>query len=188
MADACNLHSALKRVLADREISARQFALHAGIDPSVISRLGTNRIEVKQLAAILHHFANDHPVFIELLRAHIWDELIRAGADPVRFWAEVADPETGWLVNLKPTLQFSVRVLGEAAGREQHWESTVNGLADIIVRGLAEKADASAPAALYALPSDPPVRAVAEPTPKKQRKNTGAPTASRVLPPKPKAS
>lgn len=164
------------------------------LNPSLVSRLDQQRVDSTSLAKILQFFSGNRPVFVELLRAHLWDEIIRAGADPEVFWDDVANGDFGWLSTLSPSLQGDLQLVGTQAREVPGIRLAVEGLASAIMRSLAEVADASLgisaerKAALrsYSIPRSEVVNVHI--TAKRTRKNAGAPSARPDFPAKSKAS
>lgn len=137
---------------------------------------------------MLKHFARNPNRIIELMRAHLWDEIIRADIDPDTIWPALVDGDIAWLAKLPPGVQADLEVIGAESTSNSGIRFSIAGIAASILRGRAEQVDAQR-GKLYALP-EPSAQLAAEPAPiaPKRRKNTGAPTARPSLPPKPKAS
>ncbi|HLP07903.1 MAG TPA: hypothetical protein VK178_07035 [Opitutaceae bacterium] len=185
---ANHFHRALKAILDAEPISARAFAQKIGINNSVISRLGESRVDSDSLARMVGYFSNRNDVVVSLLRAHLWDEVIRSGANPDTVWSSLVDGDIAWLAALPPGIQADLEVLGPEAVTNSGIRFSLTGMAQAILRGRAEQVDRSAkPQALYQQ-AEPAIQLAAEPEQTRPRKNAGAPTARASLPPKPKAS
>ena len=177
---------ALKTFIKAEGLSARAFAQAVGVNNSLISRLDEHRVDSDSLAKLLRHFSRRPDQQIALLRAHLWDEVIRAGIDPDVVWASLVDGDLAWLAKLSPGVQADLEVIGGEAMSNTGIRFSITGIAESILRGRAEQSDRGSK--LYQIP-DVPAKYAAEDAPAaKPRKNAGAPTARPSHPPRSKAS
>lgn len=178
--NASNLQRALKAILDQDDVSGRAFASKIGVNASTISRLDETRIDANSLAKVLSFFAHQPDRVTALLRAHLWDEIARAGVDPLEAWTQITGRDGGdfsWFSTLPPGLQADLEVVGTEARNNRGIALSLEGMAHVILRAKVEE--------IGQLPAHEAPLAKAG---KSQRKNTGAPTARPSLPPRAKAS
>lgn len=181
-----HLQLALKACLIEAGLSGRAFAKKVGVNNSLISRLGEHRVDSESLAKMLRHFGSRPDQQLALLRAHLWDEVIRVGLDPGAMWSSLVDGDLAWLAKLPPSVQADLEVVGEESMINSGIRFSITGIAGSILRGRAEQCDRDSKLRLI---SDQAANQGAADAPaSKPRKNIGAPAVRPSLPPKPKAS
>lgn len=149
MPAAHHLADALAALIKSRGLSYRKVAAGVGIAHSNLSRLRDQRLESTKLRQLISWWS-DESARSQLLAAHLWDEITRAGLDPSSFWDQLADEDGRWFAALPPKLQAALRGLGDTA-RE---DSTFIDLLD----AMAAQRLRSAGTSLVSMDTNPPAR------------------------------
>lgn len=124
------LSNALTEVMQEHRLSARALAKELGVAHSTFSRLKESRLDAKSLRLVIQHF-RDPEEQQRLIIAHLWDEIVRAGANPDSVWKAATSGDMGWFLALPPGLQGNLQMLGYGA--------QTNPAIAILLDGLAEK-------------------------------------------------
>ena len=161
MLSAHHLADALAAHIKSRGLSYREVAAGVGIAHSNLSRLRDQRLESSKLRQLIAWWPEE-ATRQQLLSAHLWDEIARAGLDPSAFWEAIADEDGRWFAALPPKLQAALRGLGDTARDDPAFIALLDAMAEQRVRAAALSLDSqdTPPAARFASrqPSGRPVK------------------------------